>query len=104
MNLEMTILNLITHSGEAKSYAMEAIAHAKSGKSEMAQKSLEEASNHLSMAHKSQTTLIQSEAKGEKVEVSILLVHAQDHLMNAITMRDLASEMCEMYEQIHALK
>lgn len=104
MNLEMTILNLITNSGEAKSYAMEAIAHAKAGEATLAEKALDEASKHLAQAHKSQTTLIQSEAKGDKVEVSILLVHAQDHLMNAITMRDLASEMVDMYAQIHALK
>ena len=30
----------------------------------------------------------------------MLLIHAQDHLMNAITFRDLAQEMIELYERI----
>ncbi len=102
MNLEMTILNLITFSGEAKSDAMEAIGHAKSGAMEAAQAAIEKASENLSKAHKSQTDLIQSEAKGNSVEVSILLIHAQDHLMNAITIRDLAKEMVDMYSLIHS--
>lgn len=101
VNFEMIILNLITNSGEAKSYAMEAIEHAKQGNHEEATKAIESATECLTKAHKSQTELIQSEAKGEKVEVSILLIHAQDHLMNAITVRDLAREMVEMYALIH---
>ncbi len=51
-------------------------------------------------AHHSQTALLSQEARGEKVEVSMLLIHAQDHLMNAITFRDLAVEMIELYERI----
>lgn len=100
MNLETIILNLIAHSGESKSYSMEAISHAKAGHIDLAQKSLEDAAEKMAMAHKSQTTLIQNEAKGEKIETSILLIHAQDHLMNAITIRDLAVEMVDMYKMI----
>ncbi|ENA0413451.1 PTS lactose/cellobiose transporter subunit IIA, partial [Listeria monocytogenes] len=37
------------------------------------------------------------EARGEKAEVSLLLVHAQDHLMNAITFKDLAKEIVDLY-------
>ncbi|EAG9877164.1 PTS lactose/cellobiose transporter subunit IIA, partial [Listeria monocytogenes] len=48
-------------------------------------------------AHHSQTSLIQGEARGEKAEVSLLLVHAQDHLMNAITFKDLAKEIVDLY-------
>ncbi|CAM5379701.1 PTS lactose/cellobiose transporter subunit IIA OS=Lysinibacillus sphaericus OX=1421 GN=LS41612_07505 PE=4 SV=1 [Lysinibacillus sphaericus] len=51
-------------------------------------------------AHHAQTALLTQEAREEKVEVSMLLIHAQDHLMNAITFRDLAQEMIELYEQL----
>lgn len=104
MNFEMIILNLITNSGEAKSYAMEAIAFAKEGKQEEALKAIDQATENLTKAHKSQTELIQAEARGESVQTSILLIHAQDHLMNAITVRDLAREMVDMYALIYKNK
>lgn len=97
----MIIMGLITNSGEAKSYAMESLAFAREKNYEAAAEAIEEANAKLKLAHKSQTELIQNEAKGNTVETSILLIHAQDHLMNAITVRDLASEMIEMYKQIH---
>lgn len=97
---EMIIFGLITASGNAKSDAMEAIQHAKDGDFEAAEASIKKAEISLGEAHKTQTSLIQSEARGEKVEVSILLVHAQDHLMNAIMMKDLASEFVDLYKKV----
>ena len=35
-------------------------------------------------AHAFQTKLITEEASGNSVEVNVLLIHAQDHLMNAM--------------------
>jgi cellobiose PTS system EIIA component len=54
----------------------------------------------LNEAHHIQTSLIQQEIRGEKVEISLLMIHAQDHLMNAITMKDLATEVVDLY-QLH---
>ncbi|MBF0442789.1 MAG: PTS lactose/cellobiose transporter subunit IIA, partial [Oligoflexales bacterium] len=59
---------------------------------------LDEVKKELAEAHKIQTYLIQREAKGEKHEINILLVHAQDHLMSAILSRDLAEEMIALYK------
>jgi len=53
----------------------------------------------LSKAHTFQTNLIQNEAAGEVVKISLLVIHAQDHLMNAMTVLDLAQEMIAMYEE-----
>lgn len=97
---EMIVFGLITSSGSAKSYAMEAIQLAKSGEIQEAYKAIEEAEKCLGEAHKTQTTLIQAEARGESVEISILLVHAQDHLMNAILVKELAAEFVELYEKM----
>jgi len=55
-------------------------------------------------AHKIQTNLVQGEVRGEKTEVTLLMVHAQDHLMNAITIKDLATEFVDMYETIKLQK
>lgn len=34
--------------------------------------------------------------------MTLLVVHSQDHLMNAITFRDLAGEMVDLYEKLYA--
>ncbi|AQY51454.1 Lichenan-specific phosphotransferase enzyme IIA component [Listeria weihenstephanensis FSL R9-0317] len=95
--LELTIMNLIMFGGNAKSDAMLAIDAAKKGDFVLADEQIQKAEQSLLEAHHSQTKLIQGEARGEKTEVSLLLVHAQDHLMNAITFKDLAIEIVELY-------
>lgn len=92
------IMTLIANSGEARSKAMEAIQVAKTNDFIAAKKMLQEASDVLRMAHKIQTGLIQEEAGGSKQEITILMIHAQDHLMNAMTVKDLAAEFIELYE------
>lgn len=100
MEFEMVIMNLINYSGEARSSSMEAIQYAKNGEPEKARQSLEEAAHKISLAHKYQTSLIHSEAQGDKPNISLLLIHAQDHLMNAITVKDMATEFVELYSKI----
>ncbi|MBD8522181.1 PTS lactose/cellobiose transporter subunit IIA [Lysinibacillus fusiformis] len=95
-----SIMGLIVHSGHTKSECMEALQLAKKGQIDAAKEKIKLANKALIEAHHSQTGLISQEARGEKVEVSMLLIHAQDHLMNAITFRDLAQEMIELYERI----
>ncbi|HCP0139210.1 TPA: PTS lactose/cellobiose transporter subunit IIA [Listeria monocytogenes] len=97
MELEQTIMQLIVHGGNTKSDAMLAIEAAKKGDFDVADEQIKNAEAALLEAHHSQTSLIQGEARGEKAEVSLLLVHAQDHLMNAITFKDLAKEIVDLY-------
>lgn len=100
MGFENIIFELITNSGEARSYAMEALREARNENFEKAEEMIKEAEEKLLIAHKSQTELIQMEAAGEKMEINILLIHAQDHLMNAITIKDLAIEIIELHKKI----
>ncbi|MBK3493391.1 PTS lactose/cellobiose transporter subunit IIA [Viridibacillus sp. YIM B01967] len=98
--LMQSIMGLILHSGNVKSDCMEAIQLAKKGNVSAAKEKITIANKSLVEAHHSQTALLTQEARGEKVEVSLLLIHAQDHLMNAITFKDLASEMIDLYERV----
>lgn len=95
------IMGIITNAGFAKSKAMEAIALAQKGHSEQAAECLEECKKELVGAHKSQTRLIQQEAGGAAHEVTLLMVHAQDHLMSAITTKDLAGHIVELYSRLN---
>jgi cellobiose PTS system EIIA component len=103
-SMEETIFQIILHGGNGKSCSMEAIAAAKRGDIVEARAKLQEAAEALNEAHHVQTSLIQSEIRGEKVEISLLMVHAQDHLMNSITMKDLATEFVDLYENIQLVK
>lgn len=101
MELEVTIFTMITHSGEARSYSMEAIAYAKRGMYQEAKACLKAAKEKLNQAHEIQTELIHSEAQGNAVSLSLLMVHAQDHFMNAMTIRELAKEFVELYSRLN---
>lgn len=103
-NLETIIFQIILHGGNGKSSSMEAIAAAKQGNFEEAHEKIQEAADALNEAHRFQTNLIQGEVRGEKTEISLLMVHAQDHLMNALTIKDLASEFVDLYETMSLAK
>lgn len=95
-----TIMGLIMHGGDAKSSSMEAIYAAKEGKFDEAEQKIADADEALGNAHKSQTALLTREASGDSVELSLLLVHGQDHLMNAITFKDLAVEIIDIHRKL----
>ena len=102
--MEEIILNIIMHSGEARSYSMEALAIAKTGDFDKAKELIIRADEELGYAHNSQTSLIQGEAASDKIEISLLLVHAEDHLMTTMTFKDLAVELIEIHEKINSIQ
>ncbi|MHC5268068.1 PTS lactose/cellobiose transporter subunit IIA [Enterococcus sp. LJL98] len=98
-NLE-AIMGLIMFGGNAKSDAMEAIAAAKAGDLTLADQKLEDAKASLVEAHRAQTGLLTQEAQGDHMTVTLLTVHAQDHLMTSIAFTDIAAEFVDVYRRI----
>lgn len=92
---------LILHSGNARSLAMEAIYAAKDKDFDAANEKLNESEKELNEAHHFQTQLIHAEAGGESFDIPIILVHAQDHLMTAMTLKDLARELVEIRQEMN---
>lgn len=103
-DLQLISFSIILHAGNARSYAMEAISLAKAYDFINARKKIEDANKEFVEAHRYQTKLIQAEANGEENKVTVLLVHAQDHLMTAMTVKDLANEMINMYEKMNRIE
>lgn len=97
----MAAMGLIANGGNAKSLAFEAIRLAKKGDIEGARAKLKESDKSLLEAHNSQTGMLTREAQGDHMHVTLLVVHSQDHLMNAITFRDLAGEVVDLYEKLY---
>ena len=87
------VMGIIMSGGNAKGLAFQAI-----------QQALNEASEQLREAHDVQTDLLTRLAQGEKIGWNLYMVHAQDHLMNAITFKDLAVEVVGQEQRLQALE
>ncbi|MGX6962985.1 PTS lactose/cellobiose transporter subunit IIA [Vagococcus xieshaowenii] len=96
------VMGLIINSGNAKSDAMEAIYAAKTGNFDEADAKIKAAEEALVQAHHSQTGLLTKEAQGEKLDITLLTVHSQDHLMTSIAFTDLAKEIIDVHRKISA--
>ncbi len=94
-------MEIIVNGGNARSNALLGIKEAKNGEITKAKELIELAEQDLSKAHRVQTDLIQAETRGEKSEITLLMVHAQDHLMNAMTVKELATELIDVYQKMN---
>ena len=98
-------MQLILHSGTGRSMAIEAVRNLmKDVDIETSKKKISEAGKEIGEAHDIQTAMMSAECDGENVEKSILLIHAQDHFMTALAVRDMAQLMVEMYENLSQKK
>ena len=86
------VMGLIMHGGNAK------------GQVDEAEGALKLANEELKAAHDVQTDMLTKEAQGEHTEVDLYMVHGQDHLMNAITFRDMAIELIELMKRVQKLE
>ena len=93
--------NLIIHAGNAKSLAMEVISMAKKGQFDEADKKQKEATAAMHEAHNQQTEILRMSLENMDEGVTMLMAHAQDHMMNAITTMDMANEFVELYKIIY---
>jgi PTS system cellobiose-specific IIA component len=102
-NTVMTATKVIIHSGNARAAVQKALTAAASGDLAMAQEQLESAEEEIRQAHRTQTEVIQAEARGEPLDFSILLTHAQDTLMTAMSEVHLAQHMLVLYRKLYEL-
>ena len=104
MDLYEMAFGLILNAGNSKSKSLMAIEAAREFEFEEAESLVAEAEEDLRTAHQTQTDLIQGEARGEKMELNLIMVHAQDHLTTAMIMIDQAREFINLYKMINDLK
>lgn len=95
---------LILNAGNSKSKSLMAIESAREFNFQEAESLITEAAEDLKAAHKSQTEMIQGEARGEKQDINVILIHAQDHLTTAMIMLEQAKEFTNIYKMLKELK
>lgn len=100
MSMEETIMTLVVKSGQARSAAYEALGEAKQGQFGEAERKMKESAQWVMEAHDLQTELLVMEARGEMDQISLIGVHAQDHLMDCMLARELITEMIELYKAL----
>ncbi len=98
--LESEIFEIISHGGDARGYAYEALKAARTGNFKEAEELLSKAQEELDIAHNTQTKLIQAEINGGELKMTLLMVHAQDQLMTAISEKSLIEQMVEMCKEM----
>lgn len=98
-NLQVVAFELILHSGNARTLVHEAFSLMEQGGFDEADQKLEAANEELLLAHKGQTSLLQDYAGGKEIKMEIIMVHAQDHLMTTMTLREIALKMKVLYQR-----
>lgn len=90
---------VVAFAGEARSKLMQALDEAEQGNFDRADQLVGEAHSSLMEAHKSQTQMLAAEANGENIEVGFIMVHAQDHLMTTMLLKDTMKHLFNFYKK-----
>ena len=91
--LEEISMTIIAESGAARSLSFEALEKAKSGDFVTSDKLLKDADGHFHAAHEAHRELLKMDSKGEINSVTVLIAHAQDHLMCSSLAEELIREI-----------
>lgn len=100
MNSEELAFQLISLAGDGMSNYFKALSEAKKGNFKESDSLYEKGTEMVIKAHKIQSNMLFNEANGESTEMNILLVHAQDHLMNCMLAKEFIKEFIELYKKI----
>ena len=98
--MELICFQIISAVGMARSSFIEAIEFAKSRDFKQAEEAMKEGEEFFLQGHHAHASLIQKEANQEKVEFSLILMHAEDQLMSAETFKILAQQFIDLYQSL----
>lgn len=93
-------MEIIAHGGEGKSLAMMAIQKAREGNISEAEELLGQAHEAIVKCHQSHSELLFYEAEHQDLRLSMLMVHAADHLTSADMTEAMAEEIIYLYKEI----
>lgn len=101
---ELICFQIISYAGGAKSKCYEALNCFRNNDINQFESLMQECNQLFINAHKIHSTLIQKEASNEKVNLSLLLIHAEDQLSSAELTRDTVNQMVTLLKEINYLK
>ena len=91
---------IIAYAGDAKSMFLEALDEADEGHLETAEEMMKEGAQAIVKAHEIHTQLLVMEARDpESVQITLMLVHASNHLSVAEATQNFAEKMLRLYQK-----
>lgn len=99
--IELLCFQIISNVGAAKSLYIEAMHKSRENEFDEAYKLIEEGQIIYSEGHKAHFELVQKEAAKEDIKLSLLLMHAEDQMMSADTIKVVAEEFIELRKQLN---
>lgn len=103
-NLELICFQMISNAGMAKSSFAESMQEAEAGHFDAAEEKIREGKDFLVNGHTVHAGLIQKEAAGEKTDLSLLLMHAEDQLISCETLELMAETFLRQARRLAALE
>lgn len=98
--MQLLAFEIIGYAGDCLSLHYEALEKAKQGDYAACEKLKKQAKESMQEAHHRQTDLLSKESQGEDMTLALIMVHAQDHLMNAILAEKLIDELIDLHKKI----
>lgn len=92
-------LRVVAFSGNARSNFLEALDLAKAGKFEEADQYIKMGMENLDLASLAQKDFLANEAEGSREGLDFLAIHAQDHYMTTLLLRDLINNLIDIYKK-----
>lgn len=83
---------------KCRSKIIQSLREYREGSIEKAEELLVQAGDDLQQSHDIHFQMVQKEAGGEKQDVSLLLLHAEDHFMSTLSMKELVYELLEIFK------
>ena len=93
-------MEIIAYGGEGKSLAMTAIQKAREGAFEEAEVLMKQAHDAIVKCHQCHSELLFYDAEHQDLQLSLLLIHAADHLTGADMAELMAEEMIHLYKEV----
>ncbi|GMA69011.1 PTS cellobiose transporter subunit IIA [Leuconostoc litchii] len=102
--IQVVAFEIILHSGNARTLVHQAFDEMRKRNFIKSNEDLKISNDELLLAHKAQSQLLKDYASGNKIDMEVILVHAQDHLMTTMTLREMAIEMQHLYEEVQNIE
>lgn len=99
-NVINVAMQIILNAGNARNNVMSAMSAEMSGDKKKANELLDAAKECVKKAHLQQTEAIQEEARGNKMEIGLLFIHAQDTLMTIASEVNMMEQMIKMNRRL----
>lgn len=99
-DLEEQVMGIIINAGQSRSLCFEALQQAKKGDFTQADDLLEQARHFANQAHRVQTQLIEADEGTGQTKMTLIMVHAQDHLMTSMLAKELVTELIDLHRRI----